>query len=215
MPHKKARKMDRAGGRVLTGSPRVVTLEVYNAGFQAYLKHPTLRSVMEATGLSDGTAMMLIHRAYPDKGMPAYEERLAQVRQEAVQQENYGIAQAQSEFILLARAARGGLIKKIQKMQQKNAAGDSEFESQSMKIKDLVDAIDRLGRFEMYLHGEDDMRIGVTGGDNSLVALGADFFRGWTREELADFAVTGRRPERFMSGYVEAAAVEPPKGDGK
>lgn len=215
MPHKKAQKKDRAAGRVLTGTPRAVTLDVYNAGFAAYLKHPTLRAVMEATGLSDGTGVMLIHRGYPDKGMPAYEERLAQVRQEAVQQENYGIAQAQSELIMLARAARGGLIKKMQKMQQKDATGETEFEKQSMKIKDLVDALDRLGRFEMYLHGEDDMRIGVTGADNSLVALGADFFRGWTREELAEFAVTGRRPERFMSGYVETTAVEPPKEDAK
>jgi len=169
MPKAEASKPREKGDRTPT-----ISIDVYNALYEAFCERQTVRHCARVCQVSQQTATRYIEKGDPSRHLRAIRARWEQVQRNAQQAEDYSLVKARRDVQTAARAFLMRIAAKIQKMQP-----------------DDLDA-NGIGRQLEVTQRVIERTLGVA--DATFEVRGQDKWAGWTVDEMLLFAETGERP---------------------
>ncbi len=179
---KSAGRPPRNKGRL--GAPQMLLPEQYEKLWKAYCEKQQIKHSAEQAGVSQTTARKYIKgKADPKRGMEPIHERWLKVDRQAKKKADYDLATARAQNLRTVRHAKSKIMEKLTK-----------FDVDKLSEDKVPQALKELVHLEEKLLGADDLTLRVKG-DSA--------FEGWSREELLQFALTGREPSRIRDAASE------------
>jgi hypothetical protein len=173
-----------------------LTVDQYNLGYQAYTEEQTARHVARVLDIDPRTARRLIEEGYPDRGLRPYRLRYEKVLQQAQIKEDYDLAKARSELLLISRMLLTKLAARIQAMQ----ASELDADKIATNVKTVQAVMERA----------------LGAADQTIDHTVTDRYANWTDEEMLAFAQTGQLPARLVDvGSPFGEVTSNDKGEDK
>lgn len=180
-----AEKARKAKGSYQKHGP-VVSIDKYNAMYEAYMAEQSAAAVAKATGVDRRTAQRYIERGDPGRNLRPLRMRYQAVVTRAQERQDYTLAQARAEVQGAARVLLNRVAARIKVLDP-----------------DEVDA-NKLPSFLKDLQVVLERTLGVA--DASVEVRTEGRFQRWTLEELVTYATTGQAPEHDVSVAPTSAA---------
>lgn len=210
-PKKRDRRAERARPQVAVNAPKaapepsagkghsrktpIISIDTYNRMYEAWCARQTAAHVMETCHVNRTTADRYIERGDPSRKLPAIRARWERTMQAAQMAEDYSLVKERREVQTVARAFLQRIAKRI-----------GELEPKELDANKLIA---QLQTTQVVL----ERTLGVA--DATVAVQQDDRFRGWSNEDLLEFAKSGTAPEHARGADAAANAASNKRRDAE